>query len=94
VHLRWASLDDGSCFNQEVAMTGYAKRALVLAALGVVALTSPASARTSAPADVGAQCRAQVNGLWDPSHRDYERHRDMLLSACLNNGGTVPGSIQ
>jgi hypothetical protein len=71
-------------------MYGSAKLALVLAVLCVGALASPAFGRTRAPADVGAQCRAQVDALWDPLHRDYERHREMLLNACMANGGTVP----
>ena len=71
-------------------MNGSAKLALVLAVLCVGAPASPAFGRTSAPADVGARCRAQVDALWDPFHRDYERVREMLLNACMTNGGTVP----
>jgi hypothetical protein len=71
-------------------MNGPAKLALVLAVLYVGALASPASGRTSAPADVGALCRTQVDTLWDPLHHDYERPREMLLNACMGNGGTLP----
>jgi hypothetical protein len=59
-------------------MNGPAKLALVLGLLCVSALTSPASGRTTAPADVGAQCRAQANAVWDPLHGDCERHRTTL----------------
>jgi choline dehydrogenase-like flavoprotein len=80
-------------FDQEAEMTRIAKSALVLGALCAGALASPALGRTAAsdPGDMGAKCHQQVVGLLPQNHDNFERHREFAMSACMTNGGTIPG---
>jgi len=47
----------------------------------------------ASPADMGAQCRAQVGEIWPNKPSLYgggDRPVEMLLNACMANGGRIP----
>ncbi len=47
----------------------------------------------ASPADMGAQCRAQVGQIWPNKPSIYgggDRPMEMLFEACMSNGGRIP----
>ena len=51
----------------------------------------PGPGKVQAASLIG-QCEQQVAHLWPQSGREYERTKEAVLNACVNNGGRIPGS--
>ena len=55
-----------------------------------VSVFAPGAGKAHAASLIG-QCQQQVAHLWPQSGVEYERTKEDVLNACVNNGGRIPG---